>query len=504
MEAGLGQIGTKARGFLTRKLLKVCVLSLALTALLSPAPPRARVVELGPIQHDGLNKPLQPQPSPAHSPNPLDLLPAIEPPPDGWPQLQHDPQRTGYTSEVINPPFETVIWRWNVDQNTVVKIAPMVQPIVADSKVFIGDLEGKMNVLDMNTGERLWSYQAEKGIFHTVAYDDAKVYFTSDDSYIYCVDTVTGDIVWKYKTGAGIWTAPLVVNNVVYVASRDKTLYALDANLGTLNWSYKTGGPILNSPAYSSTQDAVLFGSDDMYVYSLSAKSGALNWRTRVEGQSFRDYWPVVSDKHGLVIVRTMPVLPFQWSLGETGTFFVLDLATGQVQDGYTNLVKYTSGVGGPPEPPVIDKTDDNMYVVISGSYMSGGTVGRISLTTGSVTWSSTLGGGDLPAYVRLVGDEGRSLSLSGNNLLLSTSQSVGGINVTTEELFHIVHELEAPRDGYTYVTNLAIFHEPEIAIYSSESPGGHAAPPWGPAAVSNGMIFWISDGSGVVAVDSN
>jgi len=52
-----------------------------------------------------------------------------------WPQLQHDPQRTGYTQEEIHPPF-AYLWKWNE-----VPFASRTQPVVAKGRLFIGGLD---------------------------------------------------------------------------------------------------------------------------------------------------------------------------------------------------------------------------------------------------------------------------------------------------------------------------------------------------------------------------
>jgi outer membrane protein assembly factor BamB len=69
-----------------------------------------------------------------------------------WPQLQHGPQRSGYTEERLVPPF-TVAWTRNFQPE---RVAGFVQPVVAGGKVFVGTEAGNFYALDALTGRELW------------------------------------------------------------------------------------------------------------------------------------------------------------------------------------------------------------------------------------------------------------------------------------------------------------------------------------------------------------
>jgi len=418
---------------------------------------------------------------------------------EDWTQLQFDVQRTGYSPEQVNTPT-TVSWRWNTDQATAVKIAPMVQPIVGSNLVFIGDINGKMHALNINNGSEVWSYQTGGPILHTAGYSGGQLFFGSHDKYVYALNASDGKLNWRFKTGEGIWTAPLIYNNKVYVTSRDKYCYCLNALNGDLIWSYQTGGPIYNSPACATDENTIFFGSEDMYMYALDMSSGTLKWKTKCTGISFRDYWPVVSEKHDVVMIRTRHVLPFHDAIGQSGTFHALSTINGSVK--FTANITYTGGTGGTPTPPVLNGTSsqaDTAYVISRGAYMSTPYIAEMNLTNGSFVWEVQANNGD---DFRLVGDESSSLSIAGNNLYISMTQALGGWTMPGRTGFHCAHEIEDGYEGYRYKPdNLAVFFDPVIPIYSSESGSGHCAPPWAPGVISNGKIFWISDGSGVIAV---
>lgn len=462
--------------------------------------------------------------------------------PDDWPTVQKNPQRTGYASESVEPPY-FIKWTWNTNQAAAVRISGKTQPVVSQGMVFIGAYDGRLYALDANSGAQLWSFPTGGPIFHSAAADgDGRVYFGSDDKYIYAVDITTGQCAWAYRTGAGVWVAPLVVDGVVYAGSRDGYFYALDAASGRLRWRFKTGGPILNTAAYSNGR--VFFGSDDMYAYALGASDGVLQWRTKLPGQSFRDYWPVVSEKQNVVIFRTMPVYPhldmldaefsavleptrnqgFEAEIAAAVSYlrgnrarqslFVLDLVSGRER--YVAPVLWTGGVGGPAAPPVIDPTGDKAYLVTLSNqgywlqaggfydFRSAAALALLNLSTGDIAIvqpNPPASPSNPQRAFRLIGDETSSLSLLGSSLYVSMSQGVGKIDLSTGALSHAIHEMEPPLDGFTYATNLAIFDRSESLAFSSESTSAHLAPAWAPAIVSHGAVFWKSDGGALVAL---
>ena len=73
---------------------------------------------------------------PAHQPLIAQSAP-VDPSTD-WPQLGHDPQRTGYSPENLIPPFTL---SWNVDFtddfSSPQRLHQMVHPVVVDGRVFI-------------------------------------------------------------------------------------------------------------------------------------------------------------------------------------------------------------------------------------------------------------------------------------------------------------------------------------------------------------------------------
>jgi len=252
-----------------------------------------------------------------------------------WPQLQHDPQRTGRADVAFDPArlnSRTAKWVWveesRVTRNFVsqanakinyparrsVILAGDVQPIVASDRVFFGAANGEFYALNGADGSTLWKKQLGGPVLHTAAYDSGIVVTGCMDGKIYAFDAATGAERWTFAAEAGFSVAPLVMNGAVYMGSRDGNFYAVNLADGGLKWKYATvaasandphsGAPIFQTAAGNGS--TVFFGAENMYFYALSAASGAELWRKKLGGQSFQYSWPVVHNN----LVMTFVMVP--------------------------------------------------------------------------------------------------------------------------------------------------------------------------------------------------
>lgn len=359
---------------------------------------------------------------------------------EDWPQLQHDPARTGYTPEKVALPMQPA-WRYDFKQF----ISGRVQPIIAGGKVFIGVFDGQVHALDAGKGTLLASFQTGGPILHSPAVQGDTLYVGSQDGKLYAL-TIAADsltLKWAFVTGAGVWTSPLVYKGNVYFGSRDNTFYAVDP-AGKELWHYATGGPILNSAATDGTR--IYFASEDMNAYALDL-SGKLAWQYKLNGASAGDYWPVVS--HGTVIFRTQP--PYTGGPNRTSeigkmkgdpsdpavqtayktaildtlakdpfakTCFALDSATGKER--FVFPVLYVGGCGNVAIPPPVDP-DGNAYIYTFNPIKQG-----LGHESGSYTLANLETGqfGDVvptPEYtkgkIEWIHDETNPLTLAGGTI---------------------------------------------------------------------------------------
>ncbi|HXX95482.1 MAG TPA: PQQ-binding-like beta-propeller repeat protein [Planctomycetota bacterium] len=421
-----------------------------------------------------------------------------------WSQLQGGPGRTGYTDASV--PFDrkkhggplvfTPEWEWEKP----CEMSPLVQPIVHRGLALAGDYDGVLHAIDVATGRTAWTYRTGGLIYHTASADGELVFTGSQDGALHAVD-LAGKPRWTFQTGRGIVSSPCVLDGAVFVTSKDGHLYALDAARGALRWQFPRKGdraldPILSSP--SAGGGLVTFGDESMTAWGLDARDGTLRWKTRLRGQSFMYFWPVLGEKTGIVVYRTAPVLDFHanlnafdaWLERRTGlkrkeheearkadpdwtehhrgdvqkeqeaireylrdhpaeqTCFVLDLGTGQER--YLPPVAYTGGAGSTPAPPVLDDARGRgwmvfrtAYSVSDGGYMVRGytDVGEWDPATGFIRQITKTKEG-WETY-HLIGDELVLLSANRDLLFLNSWPNNGAVSLDTHDSFNVCRDRE-------------------------------------------------------------
>jgi hypothetical protein len=227
---------------------------------------------------------------------------------ESWAMLAHDAGRTGATSSEVRPPFERKWYRLFGDEGLMAGI----QPIVADGKVFVGTMGGRLYAIDSETGGDIWTFKTGGAILHTCAAGEGKVFFGNAEGKIWAVNMADGTPAWSVQTGAAVWNSPLVHKGLVVIGSRDGKVYAVAAEDGRIKWTAQTGGPIVSSPALDVKASRVYIAGEDMHAYAFDFGDGRRVWRSdKLSGVSFRGYHPVVAPD-GSVMVTVTPAFSLE------------------------------------------------------------------------------------------------------------------------------------------------------------------------------------------------
>ncbi len=402
-----------------------------------------------------------------------------------WTTLHKDPQRSGFSPEVLEGPYERKWYRDFHDE----MIASRVEAIVAEGKCFVGTFAGKLHALDAADGRTVWTFQAKGAVGHSPEYRDGRLYVGSDDGALYCLKASDGGLVWAYGAGAGVWVAPLSDGRKVYFGDRAGVFHAVDAASGERAWTLATGGMILKPASLSEDGKRIVFASEDMHVYCADAE-GRLLWKSKkLPGLSTRDQAPtiwkglaivrsapadgfhevmnrnqdllarvqkaiplgeadkVINDKHGAYILRYDPVrdraeqdavVRYLDENPHDRTFHALSLEDGK--EPWTAPVFYTSGLHNPPTAPTFDPRTGELYTFTRtslGNWSRGVRpftgLGRVDRATGRIE-NLRHAHGDEPGWTDFatIGDETQSLSLMGGVLLSTHQGTIGGVDLKT------------------------------------------------------------------------
>ncbi len=224
-----------------------------------------------------------------------------------WPLFRGNSLNNGVASSSLPSKLE-VLWEYTVPNGAFSSSAVLVE---ADGRrmAVIGDLDQDLHAIDLQTGEKIWTFPGDLGFVATPAFDgshffigdvagkfyclDAKgqkrweftsdsqidssanfyedmVVFGSQDSHLYCLKKESGELVWKTATGDQIRCSPTIVEGRVFAAGCDGILHIFDLTNGQ-----ETGGVPIESPT-GSTPAA---GGDLIFFGTAQAGFKAVNWR---------------------------------------------------------------------------------------------------------------------------------------------------------------------------------------------------------------------------------
>jgi len=223
-----------------------------------------------------------------------------------WPQLQHDPQRTGFTRDEVAPPYR-VAWYHNFQPE---RVSRHVQPVVYQGRVYVPTEMGNVYALSSKDGEVAWKASLGSSVQQSAACADRKVVVAALNGSVHALDAATGKPVWVFKAPRRIATfsqSPCIAEGKVFIACRQGVFYALDLADGKVVWQNDLEVPVYQSAAYNNGR--VYIGGEDIRVRALRARDGRLLWASeRLYGQSFREYPLVVTG--GYVLARPMMAHP--------------------------------------------------------------------------------------------------------------------------------------------------------------------------------------------------
>ena len=223
-----------------------------------------------------------------------------------WPQLQHDPRRTGFTSDEVPPPY-AVAWYYNFQPE---RVSRQVQAVTHRRLVFVPTMMGNLYALRAENGEVVWKAEVGSPVLHTAACADGRVLVASLDGTLQAFHADSGERAWTFEAPGrrcNFDQSPCIAEGKAFIATRQGVLYALKLQNGEVAWHKDLGLPVYQTAACAD--GTVYIGGEDMRMRAFDAETGDEWWRSKqLYGQSFRDYHPVVTDQY--VLVRPMPVHP--------------------------------------------------------------------------------------------------------------------------------------------------------------------------------------------------
>ncbi|GCE20613.1 hypothetical protein KDK_44130 [Dictyobacter kobayashii] len=251
------------------------------------------------------------------------------------------------------------------------------EPTVANGIIYAGTYNSvnwstasprHLRALDISTGEHLWSYKTQSGIFEAPVFADGIIYFCSGNldngGKVSALDADTGELYWSIETEEYLKATPIVLNDIVYAHS-SHAVYALNAATGQQYWNVTLkaqlqGRPMIaNNEVYIATERGHCYAVDadrgqklatyadvgrvyaavtfDEHIVCICVNNGQLY---ALDMQTGETYWSIPLENelaHEMEIVNGIAYINMQGVFSNSTArtkLFALDLATGKQQWG--------------------------------------------------------------------------------------------------------------------------------------------------------------------------
>lgn len=184
--------------------------------------------------------------------------------------------------------IETGERQWQFDAPTRNWLSPAT---VANGRLYAGSFEGSVYAIDAEDGTPDWTTPTAD-VVNSIALDSDAVYCGNRAGEVYALSRDSGESIWTYGTDDTARVHRHPDEDAVFVASHDGTLSRLSTTDGGEQWVFESDGWV-ESPTVAD--ETVYVGSRDENIYALNATDGSVRWRR--ETNFFVRRAPIVTDE---------------------------------------------------------------------------------------------------------------------------------------------------------------------------------------------------------------
>ncbi len=205
-----------------------------------------------------------------------------------WTAFGGDLARTNYRERTVRPPLYN-IWTYKTSS------AAGTTLISANGSLYFATLDGRLDALDVVTGERLGRVKLPDNTESTCTYHEGHLYIALryGEKTLSKYHIASGDYIWKIDAG-DIASEPLVTDDAIFVSALYRHIDRYDPATGQKVWSFTTEDQHRSSPALWG--NTLVVGCDNGTIYALDAETGKLTWQLETGGAVFAT--PVITNGH--------------------------------------------------------------------------------------------------------------------------------------------------------------------------------------------------------------
>lgn len=287
---------------------------------------------------------------------------------DDWPVARGNAASTAIASGSL-PNKPEVLWEYKTNDD---KAGFEGTPVISDGRVFLGDFEGNVQAIDLQSGTLIWKKKFKDGFVTAAAVHDGHVIIGDYSGQVFCLSATDGEQIWTREIDQQIASGPSFIGSNVLLSVENGTMVALDLKTGEQKWTYATGDQLRSSATIWNK--VCLLGGCDGRLHKIDLIKGDAS------GNSIPLDAPTLSTPSVIGNVAIVPTQP--------GVVLAIDLETDKVLWSFSNQEIATDIRSS---PATLGSFEDGKLQGITVVTTRNRRVLGLDLKDGSVLWEAVL-----------------------------------------------------------------------------------------------------------------
>ncbi|MFW2438255.1 MAG: outer membrane protein assembly factor BamB [Arenicellales bacterium] len=143
------------------------------------------------------------------------------------------------------------------------------RPIIIDETVFTAAYQSRLIAINAPSASMIW--ESKISTSKDMDVDESHVYIIGEGDIIFAVDQKTGETLWEQdKLAYRGLTSPAVLGSYILVGDKDGYLHVLEASTGEIAGRAKAGGELLAQPVTRGNSAWIQTVDGDVYAWKLA------------------------------------------------------------------------------------------------------------------------------------------------------------------------------------------------------------------------------------------
>ena len=170
-----------------------------------------------------------------------------------------------------------------------------ISPVSDGVTIYLVNMDHQVVALDLD-GNVKWTSELDTSILSAPLVADGKLYIGTLSGKLYSIDSSTGEILWNTQLTGGIWGTPALGGDALYVGTVSGTagkVYSVSVTNGATIWSKDEEGSVVASPVLHG--EMVLYATEAGKLQAVDA-AGTPKWQALIENAHFYNAPLVIGD----------------------------------------------------------------------------------------------------------------------------------------------------------------------------------------------------------------